>query len=333
MTENVSVEQISELRASQERVETMLRDVENSTIQHWRKLAGSAVDLMLHDRSCAVAQLTHSNANTRNVALSVLISHWKSEKDPEFAQRCEKMAFGDPDDTVRSVALRLLGECYQNTDDRRIGKLLAQLVCDERQPSDCRSGAYLALFRLRGLFADWPGRSSVPVTLFRFPEHVHWSFVNSFFDEGRIFQKADPLASVLSLGSPQSREVLAYYQKGVEALEKKDYGTAIGLFQAFACYQKGMEALEKKDYDTAMSLFTEAVTQRPEAAAAYLMRARACLALGKLDAAIADFTKSIALSPATAAYQERGAAYAQKGLHQLAEQDYRKANELRETGC
>jgi Flp pilus assembly protein TadD len=36
---------------------------------------------------------------------------------------------------------------------------------------------------------------------------------------------------------------------------------------------------------------------RPEAAGAYMARARAYVRLGKLDEAIADFTKSIELSP------------------------------------
>lgn len=306
MNENLSLDDIRHLRARLRKGEKTISEANDAVIKSWRTQGGSSVDLMLQDRSYALDQLRDTNPSIRHVALDVLAFHWKCHKDPDFAQRCEGMATNDPDDTVRGIALSLLGECYENTDDPTIGMRLAQVVCDERQASNCRIGAYFALFRLRGRFADWPNRWSIPVTVFRFPEHVDWSFVNSFLDETRIPEPVDPLASVLWFESEERRK-------------------------AFSFYQKAVEALEQKEYDTAVRLFTKSIRLGPEGAGAYFMRARAYLGLGKVDDAIADFTKSIEFSPHEAtAYQERGQAYALKGLNELAEQDYRKASELRQ---
>ena len=189
MNDPLSLDEVQQLRASQKLVERILSEVKDSTTESWRKLAGAAADLMLEERNYALGRLDDSEPKIRQVALNVLAFHWNSVKDQDFQQRCEEMAFQDLNDSVRAVAIRLLGECYQNTDDVRIGKLLAQVVNDERQSCNCRSGAYLALFRLRGVFADWPGRHSIPVTHFSFPDHVDWQLVNSFLDDTRVPKK------------------------------------------------------------------------------------------------------------------------------------------------
>lgn len=304
MNDPLRLDELRRLLQSGKNVAKMVSDVNNSTLQRWRSLAGAAVDLMLEDREQALRRLTDSDPKIRYVALSLLVSHWNSAKDQEFAQQCEKMAIDDTDNTVRSVALRILGQCYKNTDDARIGKLLAQVVRDELQTAECRAGAYLALFRLRGLFADWPGRNTIPPTVFRFPEHVDWAFVASFFDETRVHQSVDPLARVHSLFSKEMRS-------------------------AFSCYQEGVKAHERKEYAKAIELFTQGIIFQPQAAGIYLMRGRAYFRLGQLEQAIADFTRSVELSPhSPVGYYERGQAYAQQGLRDLAEHDYRKASDL-----
>ncbi len=147
-------------------------------ISYWRKEAGSSVDRMLQDRTDAIGQLNHPDWRVRRTALSILQFHWRASKDADFAERCEYVGLHDVHPQVRSLALMKLGMCFENTNDLRIGKLLAQVVLDETQPSEAKRGPYLGLYYLRGRRFDVVGSSREPP---RVSEDVDWSFVKSFF--------------------------------------------------------------------------------------------------------------------------------------------------------
>jgi hypothetical protein len=151
-----------------------------------RKDVGPRVDKMVQDRRDAERQLADPDWKVRCAALSILELHWDAAKDPDFAQKCEDIAFGDAEPEVRACALRVLGVCYENTNNLRVGKLLAQAVLDARQPSASRGGAYLGLFHLRGLRLEWPGNLTVPPTPHRIPDDVDWQFVRSFLGSGSM---------------------------------------------------------------------------------------------------------------------------------------------------
>jgi hypothetical protein len=97
---------------------------------------------------------------------------------PRFADELQRMAFADPDPTVRDIALIGLTECYSSTNDSRISRLLADVTSQESFPTDVRKNAYFCLYGVRGLPTEvWPRVWSAG---FRFPEDVDWSFVKSF---------------------------------------------------------------------------------------------------------------------------------------------------------
>ena len=150
---------------------------------YWRKDAGSSVDKMLQDRTDAEYQLTNPDWKVRCTALSILQLHWGAGTDANFGARCEDLGLHDLHPQVRSCALIQLGMCFENTNDLRIGKLLAQVVLDETQPDQPRRGAYLGLYDLRGRSFEWAGARADPPSILRIPEDVDWSFVKSFLED------------------------------------------------------------------------------------------------------------------------------------------------------
>lgn len=148
-------------------------------IGNWRKDAGAFVDRMLQDQPDAFRQLKHPDWKVRYTALSILQLHWNTAIG-ELAEKCEDMGLHDLHPQVRSCALLMLGMCYDNTNDFRIGKLLAQVVLDETQPSEARRGAYLALYYLRGRRFEWRGGQDDLPTILCIPDDVDWPFVRGF---------------------------------------------------------------------------------------------------------------------------------------------------------
>jgi hypothetical protein len=142
-----------------------------------RSKVGASADEMAQDRAEAERQLDNADPKIRRVALSILDFLWEARGEPGFADKCEQIAIGDTDSDVRANALGIMGLCYENTRDRRVGKLLAQVVLDESQPLSPRTQAYTALFylrRRRPLFKS--------ARVFQVPEDVDWQFVKSFID-------------------------------------------------------------------------------------------------------------------------------------------------------
>jgi hypothetical protein len=157
-----------------------VHQVKDWLIRNWREDAPSFVDKMLQDRADAERQLNNPDWKIRMTALSILQLHWEAVGEVDFADRCEDVGLHDVHPQVRSCAFMTLGVCYESTNDRRIGKLLAQVVLDESQPSQARRGAYLGLYYLCGRRFRWAGALSDPPAILRIPEEVNWVFVRSF---------------------------------------------------------------------------------------------------------------------------------------------------------
>lgn len=148
----------------------------------WEALAGPLLPSMLKDRNAAESYLTHSDPSIRVCALCLMTDYW----DPTqySIEMSVRMALGDPDSKVRGVAVACLGKRYAGTNNREVGRLLARLVVDGASPLEERTGAYTALFALRGLpIESWPRYPAGPLAHFDFAEDVDWSFVSSFLAE------------------------------------------------------------------------------------------------------------------------------------------------------
>jgi hypothetical protein len=140
----------------------------------WRAAAGDELGKMLVTPEQTEAYFQNPSFKLRLVAISILRVVWKP--NARLAAICEKMAFEDPHEQVRGVALNTLVSCYKGTDDPRIGNLLAQIVDDETKSLSFRGCAYDGLFKLRFGFVSV---RNAPLP-YRFPEHIDWEFVRSF---------------------------------------------------------------------------------------------------------------------------------------------------------
>jgi hypothetical protein len=143
-----------------------------------RKIAGPIVETMLQSRSAAEGGLGESSPKVRLAALSILADYWLDRAD--IAKTCQLTADNDQDSEVVALALGLLCECFEKTNDRRTCALLARLVRDETRPTSVRSAAYNALFEISGQPVDrWPTTNKY-LGNWQFPNDVDWKFVDSF---------------------------------------------------------------------------------------------------------------------------------------------------------
>jgi hypothetical protein len=150
--------------------------MERGMRQRWEELGGTHVPSMLESRSSAESYLEDSDANLRTVALFILKDHWKP--DERFGRMCERMALEDSDLNVRKLALATLAGCFSDTDDPRVGKLLASMVYDASLPESLRLTAYRSLFTVR----PSPIATMIAIGSARFPADVDWEFVDSFLN-------------------------------------------------------------------------------------------------------------------------------------------------------
>src|SRR5438876_366678 len=75
-------------------------------------------------------------------------------------------------------------------------------------------------------------------------------------------------------------------------------------------FQKGFDALNKKDYDLAISSFTRVIRGEPTKVDAYFNRALAYAGKRDFDKAIADYTMVVKLNPKDdGAFYNRGLAH------------------------
>lgn len=99
---------------------------------------------------------------------------------------------------------------------------------------------------------------------------------------------------------------------------------------AFALYQKGVEALNKKDFETADRLAGEAIEQYPSHVLAYYLRGQSAIAQSKWDAAAAALTKVTELYPKSFAGQrDLGLVYQQMDKIDDASRAFKAALALR----
>lgn len=130
----------------------------------------------------------------------------------------------------------------------------------------------------------------------------------------------------------------AYFKRGYECGERKDYDCAIENYtkaielnslDASAYINRGIAYSNKGNNDLAIIDLNEAIELDPRNVGSYISRGAAYVITGKRDEAIKDFTKAIELNPQSAdAYNGRAAAYFLKRKYHEAIKDYTKAIEL-----
>jgi Flp pilus assembly protein TadD len=134
-----------------------------------------------------------------------------------------------------------------------------------------------------------------------------------------------------------------YYERGIAHFRLGLYDNAISdITEALRlgpkiktdvyCLNRGRAYANLKQYDKAISDITETIRQKPGWQNAYEHRAIVYFNCGQYGKAISDYSQAIRLDPNYYSdfYDERADAYDKLGQHSRAEQDRRKAKELRD---
>jgi hypothetical protein len=142
-----------------------------------QQLAGEHLDEMMRSRAAAMAYLDSPASNLRSAALLTLHDHWK-EQPFDLRGLCMRMLMHDLDIDVRIHAEDVLNCVCIKTDDREVGRLLANIVSDGSEPIKLRKAAYVSLFSVRGLPVS---RILEAAEMdFQHPSDVDWGFVETF---------------------------------------------------------------------------------------------------------------------------------------------------------
>lgn len=131
------------------------------------------------------------------------------------------------------------------------------------------------------------------------------------------------------------------FERGLTALNRKDYDLAISCFSTVigwqprsfgAYYNRGLAHSEKGEYDEAIADHSQAISLHPKFTHAYLGRGYAYLCKDHHDRAIADFNECLRLAPdpviACDAHFHRATAYQKKRLYDKAVADFSEATRL-----
>jgi hypothetical protein len=147
-------------------------------LSYWRALVGSSLDDVLRSPDDTATSLQSPNPVIRSVSLQILTAYWGCRSE-EFAKVCERLAFRDSSLEAKERAIWSLGMCYVLTDDKRVSKLLASVVRNEKEDRAFRASAYLALLVVRTGRDPQLQTCLKEVRFLRFPDDVNWGLVDA----------------------------------------------------------------------------------------------------------------------------------------------------------
>lgn len=113
-----------------------------------RKQGGDFVDVLIQSAEETLKAIHSTDPVHRRISLHLALYYWEFHE--EIVGDCESLAFTDPDEQVRRVAIKGLGLLYKSTEDARIGKLLAGIIKSSELPEQLRLIAYGSLVHLDG---------------------------------------------------------------------------------------------------------------------------------------------------------------------------------------
>ena len=122
---------------------------------------------------------------------------------------------------------------------------------------------------------------------------------------------------------------LALVKSDVRQEQKKEYVEKIKQLEAIDLFEQGYSSSVSGDYTDAVESFDKAIEINPQLTAAYNNRGVAYASMGNYNLALSDYNKVIILNPSYApAYLNRGIAFFNLGNYSQAMQDYNRAIRL-----
>jgi Flp pilus assembly protein TadD len=128
----------------------------------------------------------------------------------------------------------------------------------------------------------------------------------------------------------QAIEVQRRVEEQQRLAQQKDEEEKRRLAAFTDAFNRASRELEEKQYEAAVADYTEAIRLKPDDSNAYMCRGGSYAGLKRYEMAISDYTEGIRLKPDDSnLYDFRGFAYAALGAKSKAQQDHKKANQLR----
>lgn len=152
-----------------------MQDIDDQIISNVKTRFGPIAAELAQDKAAAYRHVNDPNPKARAAALALINLKWGIT--PEVADLCERLAVEDSDIEVRSAAVLCLNQYYRAKSNRKVIKLLATIVANEREMSNVRELAYCGVISLQEPDPlKWP-RLGLGFT---FPNDVDWSIVSRY---------------------------------------------------------------------------------------------------------------------------------------------------------
>lgn len=143
-------------------------------IKIWQGLAGEYLGQIMQDPETAVGYLSHSIADVRIAAVSILCSHFKLEH--ELIDRLTELSCLDADLHVRCFATARLAEFYAKDDAPRAMRLLADVVKNAALDEETRLAYYSYLLTIANCYSRLDELSSIP-------ECIDWVLIDRLLND------------------------------------------------------------------------------------------------------------------------------------------------------
>jgi tetratricopeptide (TPR) repeat protein len=183
------------------------------------------------------------------------------------------------------------------------------------------------------------------VELIEIPGHDHWYYDRApkINDDAWTFLKAHTLPKEPRFEEYRFKDdrgntgkAVEHYMKGIQRHQATDRAGAIAAYTkaieldaefADAYNNRGVVYLEQQNLDAALADFTKSLELGPSVAA-YNNRANLYFSQKKFPESIKDYSAAIDLKPLAESYINRGTAYWQTDQHELAFKDFERAVEM-----
>ena len=117
--------------------------------------APAHLESFLRSPETTLTLINHESASVRSAAILAAYAIWYLDRNSRFVEECCRVASQDIDGHPRMSAVLILGDVFDNSQDRNVQRSLAQVVLDTNASNFLRNYAYRVMLRVEyGVTAD-----------------------------------------------------------------------------------------------------------------------------------------------------------------------------------
>ena len=104
--------------------------------------APAYLELFLGSPETTLTLINHENGSIRSAAILAAYAIWNMDRNSRFVDECCRVAAQDIDVEPRTTAIVILGNVFENSQDRNVQRSLAQVVIDTNASNFTRNYAF-----------------------------------------------------------------------------------------------------------------------------------------------------------------------------------------------